>query len=383
MFLRIQKDESISSYIARNLFINGGESDFEWMRDIHNRLFRNDVLNRVAEIHGWPGVYGFNRVLHYHTSHPLIVFVKNELDFSYSNLSYDPESPQRYETWEASYCPQCVKEDLDRTGCSYWRRELGLLGPQICARHNLVRLKTCPFCKKPFGRGGHHLDVMWKGCGGRGLEQARSEKNDDPRALKMAQLCEEILCSDFHISGEAAVRALKKRLSQGVPDPCDANTLERVTDITSKLSLFDDTVESRWGYKNSYWSERSSEIILSLIFELYSSYSEFFEDVKIIPGALRGIKSLWSTYKIDSIYMDQWVEEDYKHGVGLWSVGSSEWEYYGRMVQDPRPLILSCCNDQLSFKNRQMTPRKITRSAPFIPKLSTSALDKMRADIFF
>jgi len=68
MLLRIQRDETIRSFIERNIFILGKGRFPKWYTS--KRLTSEDVRN-VASLLGWHGCSGFNRLLHNHTCQPL------------------------------------------------------------------------------------------------------------------------------------------------------------------------------------------------------------------------------------------------------------------------------------------------------------------------
>jgi hypothetical protein len=180
MLLRIQPDESLRSYVERNLFLQLRNPDLDIFRSPNFRYYSwdNSQVISIAEIFGWYGCYGFNKLVHLHTDYHFRSVLKSDSSFAYSesefvtaNYCFDSLKVSR------SYCPICVKQDIHDIGYSYWRR----LHPKVtvCARHNVNLLLYCLFCGKPFSRGGHALSVLWSGCGGRCLGDAQATMNTD------------------------------------------------------------------------------------------------------------------------------------------------------------------------------------------------------------
>lgn len=85
----------------------------------------------------------------------------------------------------ASFCPECVKEDLEVLGFAYCRRYCSPY-VTVCHKHDVVLQDRCPFCSNSFLPQGYNLDVMWGKCGGRHLAEAPSVPNEDPLAFRRA-----------------------------------------------------------------------------------------------------------------------------------------------------------------------------------------------------
>ncbi|MFA1026272.1 hypothetical protein ALP10_00718 [Pseudomonas syringae pv. helianthi] len=216
MILAIQPVETVRSFVARTLFVKGKHSSEEVFRKFpKNYALHADIL-LIAEMQGWIGCYGFNKILHKHTNYPLKEVFKNIQDISYSRGEYIGHS-----RWcdsnrtPAGFCPICVTEDTKRLGFSFWRRahccEL-----KVCAEHNVELVKRCLSCDKPFCHGGHDLDVMWTTCEGRHLKDSPVTLNTDPFELKKARIFAEILSATHHLSEEAVLAVLDERVDKNV-----------------------------------------------------------------------------------------------------------------------------------------------------------------------
>jgi len=137
MPLQIQTDASLASYVRRNLHLNWPASNmgiFERLATRH--VLKTIELKGIAEALGWPGCYGFNRLLQGHTMMAATHVFKGSWDHSYSGRQYVSER-ERFSEWEAAFCPECVREDLELLGFSYWRR-YGAPYVTVCYKHNVV-----------------------------------------------------------------------------------------------------------------------------------------------------------------------------------------------------------------------------------------------------
>jgi hypothetical protein len=162
MLLRIQKDESLRSYVERNLFVPNTILDNDAAESFSCCNWNSSQVKLVADLLGWHGCYGFNKLLHQHTAYSWKVVLKSRFNYSYSGDAY-LNTQENFDSLSKvrAYCPVCAKEDKQNLGYSYWRR----IHPdvQVCAKHNVVLLTTCQFCNRPFARGGHTVSVMWSG----------------------------------------------------------------------------------------------------------------------------------------------------------------------------------------------------------------------------
>jgi hypothetical protein len=75
MLLRIQPEESLRSYVERNLYLQLYNSDLDYLKKPSLRYCHWDgwQVKIIANIMGWHGCYGFNKLLHLHTSESPLV----------------------------------------------------------------------------------------------------------------------------------------------------------------------------------------------------------------------------------------------------------------------------------------------------------------------
>lgn len=160
MVLVIQPEESVRSFVERNLFINGKHSSDDAFRMFPKSCPSTADLLKISGLLGWSGCQGFNRLLHGHTDYPIGAVFKNTQDISYSSQEYIVSSHCfGSDRIESGFCPVCVQEDVQKMGFSFWRRahcsEL-----KVCAKHNVMLVKHCPVCGLRFSHGGHDLSVL-------------------------------------------------------------------------------------------------------------------------------------------------------------------------------------------------------------------------------
>ncbi|MGE8303743.1 MAG: TniQ family protein [Pseudomonas kermanshahensis] len=219
MLLRIQPDESLRSFVERNLFLQRHTHSVEIFGapEFRYRRWGNKQVITIAKLLGWDNCYGFNKLLHSHTDYTVHGVFKAKDGHSYSAnefglgfFCFDDFSKTR------SYCPMCAKEDLCVRGYSYWRRNHPLV--VVCAKHNVDLLSKCPFCGKPFSVHGHSLDVIWSGCAGRSLGDAKPRANEDSEALHLAQFFVKLNLLQHHLSAETAFNVLKNKLTEIIED---------------------------------------------------------------------------------------------------------------------------------------------------------------------
>ncbi|MEB0155608.1 hypothetical protein QN371_21595, partial [Pseudomonas sp. CCC4.3] len=167
----------------------------------------------------------YKRQLHRHTDYPIRAVFKNIQDISYSEREYLSGSTCFDSIRiESGFCPVCVQEDVKRLGFSFWRRahcsEL-----KVCAEHNVVLVKRCPACGRRFSYGGHALNVLWKTCGGTNITDCTATLNTDQIELKKSKIYMEILSFPHHISEEAALSVLNKKVHLDDTYKCEVNYL--------------------------------------------------------------------------------------------------------------------------------------------------------------
>ncbi|NWB40485.1 TniQ family protein [Pseudomonas sp. E6002] len=139
MLLQIQPDESLISFVIRAIHINQYSSESSLLDDLSPRsVFDTKQLRKIAGLIGWPGCYGFNRLVHNHTLLAAKHVIKGDQDISYSGSLYASKAPC-LNVLSSAYCPDCVREDLESRGFSYWRRYT-YPNVTVCHKHNSVLL---------------------------------------------------------------------------------------------------------------------------------------------------------------------------------------------------------------------------------------------------
>ncbi|MCP2024268.1 UNVERIFIED_ORG: hypothetical protein J2Y76_005183 [Pseudomonas reinekei] len=372
MLQRIQPDESLRSYVARNLFVNRKDPTVNGLRGISILGICSEGIKKIASVLQWPGCHGFNRLLHHHTAYPLKSVLKSPRDISYSQTTYI-SARHWYELNSelSSFCPECVREDLRTLGFSYWRRSFQD-DVTVCPKHNLLLLNKCPFCEKSFSDGGHGLEVMWSKCGGAHLGEAVGIPNKDPVALKRARFVESLCSLAFHIPDDAAICILYEKLLSIEPRTaalkCERERkLEWLRDALKEIDQADDNSDSRRLNVNA------REIFETLVMT-YESIEDFVTDFLIYGDDLRSIDSLWSTYNAGGFESVNYIEESYTHGVGIWScpfpspLSLDAWS--NDVMANERPVKYHCCNySQPQTVVRRWAPRSSRMVGPAMPRI--------------
>jgi hypothetical protein len=314
MLLRIQKDESLRSYVERNLFVLNTFLDNDAAEIFSRCNWSSSQVKLIADLLGWHGCYGFNKLLHQHTAHPWKVALKSRFNHSYSDDAYLTKQ-ENFDSLSKvrAYCPVCAKEDKKNLGYSYWRR----LHPdvQVCAKHNVVLLTTCQFCNRPFARGGHAVSVMWAGCAGRHLGEAQPLVNVDLSALRLAQFFDELCRVDEHIYIDTAAAVIEERIIKNYESNHGAlGELESLTEFRCYIE--------RWRLNDPCvsWKYYSlSNKLIKLAISLYESFDEFLHDCHKLQPNAPSISYFWDTYCCFSSYTQNFVREVYELGVAEWS----------------------------------------------------------------
>lgn len=345
MLLRIQPDESLRSYVERNLFLQGHNPALEIFRTTEFRYtyWRSKQVISIANILGWHGCYGFNKLVHSHTDYPFRGVLKSKDSYSYSETEFVSESYYFDDlTIKRSYCPLCVKEDTRVRGYSYWRRIHSRI--TVCAKHNVNLLSNCQFCEKPFSRDGHAVHVMWSGCAGRSLGEAEHTVNTDPVELRLAQFFERLCSIQHHLSAETVLRVLEDSLTEVIDNEAHETDLReklaKLISRTNELSVHRD-------FRLLVHREQLVEL-LELVAIVYESFELFLSDCFRHEPDPAPIDSYWSSYRITGHASEQYIEEDYRLGVGIWSCRDPDdymaSPFYSSDWYGCRPITYSCCN---------------------------------------
>ncbi|WP_449297990.1 TniQ family protein [Pseudomonas caspiana] len=364
MMLAIQPEETVRSFVERTLLIKGSYSSEEIFRKFPKDCPSHESILSIGELLGSAGCYAFNQILHRHTNYPLETFIKNIHDVSYSGRDYISSSRCYGSNRNPSgFCPVCVAEDMERLGFSFWRRahccEL-----KVCVEHNVELVKRCPSCEKQFCHGGHELSVMWATCEGRHLKDCPVTVNTDQFELKKAQIFTNILSSTCHLSEEAALAVLNEKNNQ------DGVFKQKIWNSGSGKNL-GDWIKWRLANvkiarsENMLPADESTRIFIQAIVGIYEKFVDFVSDVKAYGDEIRPIESLWSTYIAGCQDSTHFVEENYEHGVGVWSCPFPAKESWG--LWDWRPVYYPCCNyERPKRKGRQPRPEPVGDAPPGI-----------------
>lgn len=373
MILRLQPDELISSYVARSYFLNDDCHATQWLESVQKSENLTRFVLPVAAAHGWPSVYGYNRLLHDHTLYPLQSLLKHDRDLSYSGSDFWEERIWPPTARLLSFCPTCVKEDHERIGFSYWRRDFPS-GNLICAEHNVIRLTVCPYCQNPFFNNGSHMEVMWKGCCGFSLANIPPTANEDPAALRQAKFYRDILKSKHHISTDVVLELIRIKLAEA--DALISNKIRGRRRNPYWLEWLSELLE-RYRRQNIFYElSKYSYELLHYAMELYDDFDSLVADVSSKSEELRPINSLWDTYMVAKTSAGQFISEDYRYGVGRWSVSYSTCGVNDGVFRDGRTVIFDCCQMPLVGNVRWQLKQYVDSAAPNVPRLSASAYEE-------
>lgn len=365
MLLRIQPDESLRSFVDRNLYLQPRNSDIDFFKQIAPRClhWRRDTVVSISKIMGWHGCYGFNKLVHLHTYYPIRGVLKSKGNLSYSGSEFINDS-YLFDSllYKRAYCPLCVKEDIQLLGYSYWRRLYPYV--TVCAKHNVNLLRNCQFCEQPFSRDGHAVRVMWSGCGGRSLGEARPTANKDPMALRLAQFFERICSLEYHLSAEKAFQLLQSNVKNINYEALDWRLRKAIEELSPRIKSGE-----RCCFEFLVGGERVYEM-LELLAVVYESFDHFLADCLDLNLNPIPIDSYWSTYEIRSGNSEHYVKEDYRLGLSSWTcadtVGYSAY-------QNRRPRIYPCCNlPHPRLMGHQLKPEKVEASLPAVPQLGAT-----------
>ncbi|NUT74147.1 hypothetical protein HNO86_03720 [Pseudomonas sp. C1C7] len=312
MLLQIQSGESLHSYIDRNIFLNWKDPSADFFRPFSKTVLLFSELKTIASAMGWLGCPGLNRLLHLHTEYPIHSVIRNSQDLSYSQDAYISEAKwMGAKRQDYSFCPDCIKEDLYTHGFSFWHR-LHHQNIDVCAKHNVILQRRCPFCKRGFYFDNHGLEVMWNGCEGRSLAESVAVANHDPIEYKRSKLLNDIHSCEYHISEQIALKVLYEKL---LSVDCQDFLPSQNADIY--INQLEWTI-SRMDLKIFASREQLSRIGLCFeaIMLAYESFDGFLIDIKCHDNALRPIESLWGTYKSGREFCFDYVTDDFNSELG-------------------------------------------------------------------
>ncbi|WP_447652316.1 TniQ family protein [Pseudomonas abietaniphila] len=372
MLLRIQRDETIRSYIERSTFLS--EQHLFKKNDAADELTISD-FREVASMLGWHGCYGFNQLLHNHTIQPLLSVFKNPQDMAYSGSTYICQSAEYGIGFEPNpkFCPECVKADISSLGYSYWRRT-AISGLTVCRVHNVLLEANCPICSKRFDAPGHGLDVMWKGCKGEYLQGCASRPNLGSSALRRSVLFEDICNYRYHVPLLSALETLSLKLCSATVKKQTNASQAKMSEVLYKiingqLTRFTKLSSDNVGF---YFESVDFDAMFNALALLYDDFEEFIRDLVRSEEGMRDITSLWSTFRAGGHESAFYIREDYTSGVGEWycpfpSSRSAEFGS-GDHVRKLIPILYPCCGiDYPKEAGVERSPMWVDPPNPAVP----------------
>lgn len=371
MLLRIQEDETLRSYIERSIYLGLREKHVDLFKRFSEYSIGSGNIRAIASEFGWKGCYGFNRLIHLHTKNYLRVVFCDFKDYSYSGRSYISKGDKYSSNTEIiGFCPKCAKEDLSRLGFSYWRR-LHCDGAKVCAKHNVILLKACPFCGECFSTGGHGLNVMWGTCGGRHISDCVPTLNCEPRDLRRAEFLTAVCKFNYQICGKTASAFLLNKI---LKLDCFSAVRADGSNISKEVALYEFELLLQGQKKIVEFYKDESSFLFDLILFFYKKFELFVVDLQSVNCDFRDIDFGWATFRASGDESPHYVEEDYVLGVAQWSCPhpsedsrkpSSTDGYWNR-----KPIIYPCCNFVSDCsKDLNLTSVRVRLAPPAVPRL--------------
>lgn len=315
MILKIQNDEALDSYVSRNIIV------FPEYR-LENNPLKIDLrrsspsswstrkIKLLASAIGWEGCFGFNKIVHNHTTYFKEVFIKKATDKAYSGnfFSNDLECNLHWyaSCKETGVCVECLKNDIATKGYAYWRRS-HQSNVEVCAVHNLILLRSCQFCELPFsiiGKG-HFFSTFWHGCRcGESILGSQPILNISEYALKKAKLYCDIYNYEYFVDEGSAYKAIKNRLSRDGLSvwPSSREIYEHYGHNVSECWSREDFI------RDFEWFSKQGEYIFSvgflinLIILLFEDFQDFVAYLDEVSEAKRNIMNTWNTYVDGGLY---------------------------------------------------------------------------------
>ncbi|WP_161799287.1 TniQ family protein [Pseudomonas fildesensis] len=286
MLLTIQPNESLRSFLERHIYLDSQAPSAISLKQISRFYMRASAIRVIAAVIGSDNCYGFNRLLHDHTSYPQLALFRQASQVGYSGSKY-LSSTTRFETEDVrpAFCIACVKEDIESIGFAYWRRDHRYVN--VCAKHNVVLLKKCPVCKKSIEihDHGYGYSLLWKGCKGRHVYEFREIINSDAREQTYSKIHEEIGRSRFYLLRDEVTQHLKEKAIEMASS--EAISEEELEVIKSQLEFFRFCIPR---LDSDYRPDhRYSKELIHVISTLYGSFGSLVDDIRQRGGLVRCI----------------------------------------------------------------------------------------------
>ncbi|WP_146021750.1 MULTISPECIES: hypothetical protein [unclassified Pseudomonas] len=288
MLLTIQPQESLRSFLERHFFVDSRSPESIEFKKISRYYMRGESIGFIAAVLGRSDTYGFNRLLHDHTSYSQVAVFPDAGQNSYTRSKY-PRCSTRFETesQQAGICIDCIKEDIDFLGFPYWRRDHRYV--KVCAKHNTVLLRKCPVCGVDISRHslGYGHELIWRGCKGRYFHQYESEKNHDEESIVFARIFAEIGESEFAVD----LKCVLAHLADEATAMCNSGKIskEYLSSIYWKLDVSRRISDTGTNYRPDFMY---SEYMIHTIAVVHGSFAGLIDSVRSKGMLVRSVDDL-------------------------------------------------------------------------------------------
>ncbi|WP_122490958.1 TniQ family protein [Pseudomonas viridiflava] len=288
---KIQPNESLRSYIERSIFLSFGHPE-KIFSDASKFAMKNRNVRAIADYLGWGGCYGFNWLIHSHTSYPLKALFKSDIaDFSYSGTKFELHNNFiENEERRPAFCPSCVKDDMKKYGFSYWRRIPEFIN--VCATHKITLVVDCPFCGVALSEhgAGRGFRSMWEGCNGRKFSEIDSISISEKDEIKAAMIYEEICLYEYCLPKLLVYDVILKRLVHEMT----SSQLQHVSFGFYIDDLKKSSERLQRGKQYKHDGEGISLFIFDCIVLGFESFTDFIAEVRKFGYELHHIKKYMS-----------------------------------------------------------------------------------------
>jgi hypothetical protein len=285
MLLKIQSDEALDSYISRNrLFLRDELEVEDPFKSLQGDEWSIKNLILIADLMNWHNFTGFINLVQLHTIYFRYHLIIDDIESMLLRHKYLEKSRCDFgyvtKRKDVAICLECIKNDIDRLGYSYWRRshqdEI-----KVCAIHNTKLLTKCPFCNLAFRAKNHCFYVLWIGCKcGRYILEAETHINECRLELKRSKLYLDILNYDRKVECVAAHESFLSALScngrdKNLWNEVIESSYERALFPWTKLSLSEEVkLHLQCGPEHL---RIFFHLVMALIFLLFTDFEEFVE----------------------------------------------------------------------------------------------------------
>lgn len=284
MLLTILLNESLRSFLERHIYLDSQAPSAIPLMKISRFYMRASAIRVIAGAIGSDNCYGFNRLLHDHTSYPQLATFRQASQVGYSGSTY-LSSTTRFETEDIrpAFCIACVKEDIESIGFAYWRRDHRYVN--VCAKHNVVLLRKCPVCKKSIEvhDHGYGYSLLWKGCKGRHVYEFRETINSDASEQTYSKIYEEIGQSRFYLLRDELIQHLKEKATDMASS--EEISEEELEAVEARLEFFRFSIPR---IDSDYRPDhRYSQQLIQVVATMYGSFGSLVDDIRQRGGLVK------------------------------------------------------------------------------------------------